>query len=41
MEPMGSISHPEVQNGATCYFIEWDARPRMAVSVMGYKVEAA
>jgi hypothetical protein len=36
---LGSISHPDVLGGATCYFIEWDTRPRMAVSVMGFKVE--
>jgi hypothetical protein len=36
---LGSMSHPEVHGGAVFYFVEWDTRPRMAVSVMGFKVE--
>lgn len=36
---LGSISHPDVQNGAVMYFIEWDAMPRVAVGAMAQKVE--
>jgi hypothetical protein len=38
---LGSLSHPEVQNGALMYFIEWDAVPKVAVGCMGFKVRAA
>jgi hypothetical protein len=38
---LGSISEPAVQNGATCYFIEWDPRPRTAVAAMAFKVRPA
>jgi hypothetical protein len=38
---LGSISHPEVQNGALMYFVEWGNRPRTAVGCMGFKLEYA
>jgi hypothetical protein len=38
---LGSMSHPEVQNGAVMYFIEWDARPKVAIATIGVKVVPA
>jgi len=38
---LGSMSHPEVEDGAIFYFVEWAARPRTAVGIMGKKVRAA
>jgi hypothetical protein len=38
---LGSISSPEVQDGAVMYFIEWDNRPKVAVGCMGFKLEYA
>lgn len=35
---LGSISHPEVENGALLYFVEWSNRPGLAVACMGFKV---
>lgn len=37
---LGSVSHPDVQNGAVMYFVEWRNAPRVAVGVIGFKVEA-
>jgi hypothetical protein len=38
---LGSMSHPEIQNGAAMYFIEWDARPKVAIATIGFKVVPA
>lgn len=38
---LGSISHPDVHGGAVMYFIEWDARPKVAVGTIGFKVVPA
>lgn len=37
---LGSISHPDVQDGAIMYFVEWRTAPRVAVGVMDFKVQA-
>ncbi len=37
---LGSISHPDVQNGAIMYFVEWSTAPRVAVGVIDFKIEA-
>lgn len=37
---LGSLSHPDVQNGAVMYFVEWSTAPRVAVGVMDFKIEA-
>jgi hypothetical protein len=36
---LGSFSHPEVCNGAVCYFVEWADRPRVAVAVINWKIK--
>lgn len=38
---LGSLSHPDVQRGNLCYFVEWGAHPRMAVAVIGWKISHA
>lgn len=38
---LGSISHPEVWNGAVMYFVEWASKPRCAIGIMAKKVRAA
>lgn len=38
---LGSLSHPEVQNGALLYFVEWDSAPGTAIATMGFKIVAA
>lgn len=38
---LGSISHPDVRNGAVLYFIEWDNRPKTAVGVIEWKLGPA
>lgn len=43
---LGSMAHPEVMNGLIFYFIEWDARPGIAVGTVsvgtnGPKLRAA
>lgn len=35
---LGSMSHPEILNGATMYFVEWRRTPRCAVAVIEWKV---
>jgi hypothetical protein len=35
---LGSMGHPKIGNG---YFLEWDAKPRWAVFVMGDKIAPA
>jgi hypothetical protein len=37
---LGSVSHPDVQDGAILYFVEWRTLPRVAVGVMDFKIEA-
>lgn len=36
---LGSISHPELADGALFYFVEWANRPRVACGVIGWKVK--
>lgn len=38
---LGSISDPNVAKGMVMYFIEWDARPKVAVGTIGFKVVPA
>lgn len=38
---LGSIVHPEIMDGAICYFVEWAAKPRVAVAVMAFKLRKA
>jgi hypothetical protein len=35
---LGSLSRPEVLNGALMYFVEWDTMPRVAVGVIANKI---
>jgi hypothetical protein len=35
---LGSVSRPEVLNGALMYFVEWDTMPRVAVGVAAFKI---
>jgi hypothetical protein len=35
---LGSLSYPEL--GGIGYFVEWDSRPRVAVFVIAWKIEA-
>jgi hypothetical protein len=37
---IGSFSHPEVHDGLRVYFVEWANRPRMAVAIVEWKIEA-
>lgn len=36
---LGSFCHPEILDGALCYFVEWADRPRVACAVMGWKIK--
>lgn len=36
---LGSISHPDVMDGAICYFVEWATMPRVACAVLHWKIE--
>lgn len=36
---LGSMSHPDIQDGAVLYFIEWEAAPRTAVATIWWKVQ--
>ena len=36
---LGSFRHPKAPAGLVLYFIEWDANPRVAVAVIGNKIE--
>lgn len=38
---LGSMSYPEVHDGALFYFIEWDSAPKVAVGCMGFKIKTA
>ena len=38
---IGSVSHPEVMDGAPAYFVEWDDMPGVPVGVVGYKIAKA
>ena len=38
---LGSIADPAVMAGAICYFVEWAARPRMAVACVAWKLRRA
>jgi hypothetical protein len=38
---LGSLSHPDVMDGVTFYFVEWDHMPRRAVGIAGHKIRAA
>jgi len=37
---LGSLRAPDVMGGLRFYFIEWDAKPRVAIGCMATKVEA-
>lgn len=38
---LGSIASAAVQDGAICYFVEWDSAPQVAVGCMWFKVKPA
>lgn len=37
---LGSISHPDLQDGMIFYFVEWRTAPRLAVGVLATKIQA-
>jgi hypothetical protein len=37
---LGSMSHPDVMDGAVLYFVEWDSSPRVAVGCIHWKIHA-